>query len=359
MTGHTNGKSWIAGHKSAFLIFGLFLGGIVLAIVGTLLEAYFRPSEAFDLRPLLGKVVIELSLALIVGGIAAVFLSLEEVVKLLSSTLAELFTQGEIAGLLSPTARETLMQKLVQERLGTGVKQIESGLYKDVIKLSDECLKSIHLRDFYVTTDFEPHPQNENFLSQQTTITFRVHIAHLRFEPHVSFPYRYSYRVTVPLEIADCLPDADFLLNFSLTVAGKEFTERQLTRQTKDGMCTIKFQFERIFDLITDETDVSLNYKAAALKDDTSSISRVRYPTRGFAKTIHYTDDFDYDCAWFGTIGQEIGADVRECKTERIPRGLTTRRFDWLLPGEGVALFWCPKQTKSICSAKTLVANKV
>jgi hypothetical protein len=331
--------SWIAEHKSALFIFGVFLGGIALAVVGTLIE---------EPMPFVGKLVTEISLALIVGGIAAVFLSLEEVRKMLSTTLGELFTRGEIAALLSPAAREILMQRLVQERLGTGVQQIEPTLYKGVIKVTDDCLKSIHLRDFYVTTDFEPHPRNRHFLAQQTTITFRIHTAHLRSERALRFPYRYSYRVIVPAEISDALKDEDFLLQFSVTVAGKEFTERQITRDRKDTMCTVKFEFEKEFDLASDETDVSLNYRAAALKGDNTSISRVRYPTRGFAKTIHYTDDFDYDCAWFGTVGQEIGQAINEAKTDRIPRGLTTKRYDWLFPGEGVALFWSPKQTNAI-----------
>jgi hypothetical protein len=257
--------------------------------------------------------------------------------------LGRLFTTGEIASRLSPTARDTLMQKLVQERLGADVGTIEQNLFEGLIKLTDDSLKSVHLRNFYVTTDFEPHPTSASFLAQKTTITFRILTSHLRPNRAIQFPYTYSYRIIVPVDISTELSDKDFLLAFALTVDGNKLGEPHVSRVTKDALCTIKLEFKQEFELTSDDTGIAFNYRAAALKSDNTSISRVRYPTRGFAKTIHYTEDFDYDCTWFASIGQKVGGPPNGSTSEPTPSGLTTRRDSWVLPGEGVAIYWSPK----------------
>jgi len=343
---HSNGRSWFDEHKSPLLIFGLLIGGILLAAVGTWVETKYD----FDF---LGKFLTEISLALLVGAIVAVFLSIPDVVDHLSDVLGRLFTADKITDLLSPAARETLMARLVQERLGAGVAKIEQSLFTGLTKLTDDCLKSVHLQNFFVTTDFGPHPTNANFLSQKTTVSFRILTSHLQRNRTIQFPYRYSYRVVVPLELSEGLSDGDFLLAFALTVDGKEFDERHVTRNTKDRMCTIKFEFKKEFELTSEDTGVALNYRAMALRGDNTSLSRVRYPTRGFAKTIHYTKDFEYDCLWFTSIGQKIGGPLNGSMSEPTPEGITTRRDDWVLPGEGVAIFWSPKHNASAPVVKT------
>jgi hypothetical protein len=340
----SNGRSWIREHQSPILIFGLLIGGSILAAVGTWLET---EHEFF------GKFLTEISLALLVGAIVAVFLSIPDVVDHLSDVLGRLFTADKITDLLSPAAREKLMVKLVQERLGAEVVDIEQNLFAGLTKLTDDCLRSVHLQNFYVTTDFGHHPNNANFLSQKTTVSFRILTRHLERDRTIRFPYRYSYRVVVPLELSIALRNEDFLLTFALTVDGKKLGEPQVSRETKDTMCAIKFEFEKEFDLTSEETSVALNYTAAALEGDNTSLSRVRYPTRGFAKTIHYTKDFEYDCLWFTSIGQKIGGPLNGSTSEPTPEGITTRRDNWVLPGEGVAIFWSPKHNMGAPVVKT------
>jgi hypothetical protein len=149
----------------------------------------------------------------------------------------------------------------------------------------------------------------------------------------------------VPEELSVGLTDKDFLLAFELTIDGIDLGQPKVSRHTKEAMCTIQLEFEKDFDLASEDTGVALNYRAAALKGDNASISRVRYPTRGFAKTIHYTKDFDYDCAWFSSIGQRIGGPINGSTSESTSGGITTRRDDWVLPGEGVAITWSPKHS--------------
>ena len=345
MADQNNGRSWFDEHKSPLLIFGLLIGGILLAAVGTWVETKYD---------FLGKFLTEISLALLVGAIVAVFLSIPDVVDHLSDVLGRLFTADKITDLLSPAARETLMARLVQERLGAGVAKIEPSLFTGLTKLTDDCLKSVHLQNFFVTTDFGPHPTNANFLSQKTTVSFRILTNHLKRDRTIRFPYRYSYRVVVPLELSTGLSNEDFLLAFALTVDGSKLGKPPpVSREVKDTMCAIKFEFEEEFELTSVDTGVALNYRAVALGGDNTSLSRVRYPTHGFAKTIHYTKEFEYDCLWFTSIGQNIGGPLNGSISEPTPEGITTRRDDWVLPGEGVAIFWSPKHNASAPTVKT------
>jgi hypothetical protein len=331
----SDNKSWIGKQKGAILIFGLFISGMALAAIGTWIETEW---------PFLGKFLIELAMAVLIGGIAAVFLSLPDVVNHLSEVLGQLFTQGKIASLLSPTARDTLMEKLIQERLGQRVECIEQSLFKGLTRMTDDVLKSVHLQNFYVTTDFEPHPKQDTFMCQKSTISFRILTTHLHRDPAIRFQYRYLYGVACSEELASKLTDADFLLAFAAEIDGTDIGAPQIIRRTKDTMCTVSFEFEKDIELTSEDVGVVLKYKAAALKGDYTSISRVRYPTRGFAKTIHTGNEFEYDCTWFTSIGQKIGGPLNGITSELTPGGLTTRKDGWVLPGEGVAIYWSPKR---------------
>jgi hypothetical protein len=158
-------------HKSALLILCLFVLGLLFAVLGIWAEA--------GLSNFFGKFLVELSITLLVGCIAALFLSLRDVREQLAAVLGTLFSEGKIAGLLSITARELLSKELVQTRLGTGIVSIDEELLGGLNQLIDECLRSVHLRNFSIALSIQPHPTNPAFHAQQTAITFRIDISHL------------------------------------------------------------------------------------------------------------------------------------------------------------------------------------
>jgi hypothetical protein len=335
MAKNTKEKSWFTLHKSAFLIFALFVVGFVFVIVGIFVEEGEGRYAQF-----LGKLLIELSIASFVGGIATLFLSLPDVRHQLTSVLATLFSEGKIAGLLSVTARESLNKELLQQRLGTEVARIDEDLFGRLIDLNDESLKCVHLHDYHLVTSFGTHPNNPAFLYQRAVITFRINISHLlsHADRPVKFPFKVSYEIDLPL--GTIMSDKEFLFEFKLKVGDMEFTEAKIERKENGEVRALRFEFEKEFGLNAEDTGVEVTYRAARLKSDNVSIWRARYPTRGFQTSVYYTNDFDYNCKWFTSVRAKSAAGM----FASLDNGITATRDDWVLPGEGIAIYWTPKQ---------------
>jgi hypothetical protein len=338
MTDNDKDQSWFALHKSAVLIFALFVIGFVLVIVGIGVEGLEGQYKQF-----FGKLLIELSIASFVGGIATLFLSLPDVRHQLSGVLAKLFSEGKIAGLLSVNARELLNKELLQQRLGADVIRIDEDFFTRLTDLTDEYLKSVHLEDCHSNMSFGKHA-NPAFLEQTTAMTFRVKIGHLLSHPSrpVKFPYKITYRIDIPLGMA--IEDNEFLLEFRLKVGANEFTEATVSRKQYDRVLTLKLEFEKEFDLTVEDTGVELKYRAARLKSDNTSIWRARYPTRGFQTSVYHTDDFDYFCTWFTSVRATTTDPLLGGTSASLGKGISASRDDWVLPGEGIAIYWTPKQ---------------
>jgi hypothetical protein len=348
MANNDKGKSWYAQHKSAVLIFALFVIGFVLVIVGVGIEAIQGEYKRF-----FGKLLIELAIASFVGGIATLFLSLPDVRHQLSSVLATLFSEGKIAGLLSVTARELLNKELLQQRLGTDVAKIDDHLFDRLTDLTDECLKNVHLDGYHLEKSFGPHPKNPAFLYESAAITFRIKISHLLSHPArpVKFPYKVTYQIDVPLSTS--MSDDDFLLEFRLKVGDSVFTEAKISRKENGEVSALKFEFEKEFDLTVEDTGVELRYKAARLKSDNASIWRARYPTRRFQTSVYYTNAFDYTCMWFTSVRAKTVDPLLGGTSTSIHAGITATRDDWVLPGEGIAVYWTPKQDATMPAVQT------
>jgi hypothetical protein len=335
-------NSWYTQHKSAVLIFGLFVFGLVLLTIGVLVEEGDRRSEKF-----LGKLLIELSIASFVGGIATLFLSLPDVRHQLSSVLATLFSEGKIAGLLSVTARELLNKELVQHRLGAEVARIDPDLFRSLTELTDDGLRCVNLHDYHLVTSFGPHRTNPAaFLHQRAVITFRINICHLLSAAVrvVKFPYKVAYDIDLPFGIE--MTDEEFLQEFRLKIGATEFTEAKISRQEHAEVRSVKFEFETEFDLTAETTSVEVTYRAARLKSDNVSIWRARYPTCGFQTSVHYTRDFDYSGKWFTSIGSKSAAGM----FASLDNGITATRDDWVLPGEGIAIYWMSKDQGGVAA---------
>ena len=329
-------NTWYVQHKSAVLIFALFVVGLVLVSVGLLIEERHGP-EFF------GKLLIELAIASFVGGIATLFLSLPDVRHQLSSVLATLFSEGKIAGLLSPSARDLLNKELVQHRLGAEVTGIDQDLFRRLTDLTDDCLRCVHLHDYHLTTSLGPHP-NRRFLYQQAVISFQIHISHLLSAAVkvVKFPYKVAYTIDLPSGVD--MTDQEFLQEFKLTIGRSEFTEAKISRERNAEVRSIKFEFETEFDLAAPSTGVEVIYRAARLTSDNVHIWQARYPTCGFQTSVTHTRDYEYSGKWFASVGPKEGPG----RFASLGNGITATRDDWVLPDEGIVIYWMSKEPGAV-----------
>jgi hypothetical protein len=152
----------------------------------------------------------------------------------------------------------------------------------------------------------------------------------------VKFPYKVTYGIDLPFGIE--MTDEEFLQEFKLKIGSTEFTQAKITREQHAEVRSVKFEFEAEFDLTAETTGVEVKYSAARLKSDNVSIWRARYPTCGFQTSVYYTTDFDYSGKWFASVGSKSASGFAS-----LYNGFTATRDDWVLPGEGIAIYWMSK----------------
>lgn len=340
-------RSWFKEHMSAVFLFVLILCGFGFLVFGLLFQGATETgtesvTTEHSLRMFLGKLSVELSIAALAGAIATVFLSLRDVRHHLASTIATLFSEGKISGLLSAGARQELAKELALLR--TKAKSIEESLFDDLYTLNDAYLESVHIHNFNYTETITVHTKSPNLLVKEIVKTFTLKARHL--PDGAKFQYKFEHQVgrnALPMKLAD------LLLDFRASTQTARGTGTQYTSAnvkpilSGSGPDCIGFLFSEEIS-VPDEVSVRFQYKIVATKDDPVSMIYVRYPTNVFRAQLRYDDKHDYDWGWFKASlpGYEKFPGEKDIIAEDAGIIAEAAR-GWLLPGEGVVLAWLPK----------------
>ena len=131
------------------------------------------------------------------------------------------------------------------------------------------------------------------------------------------------------------------LKEFHLEAGGKIIDTKDVTvAQRQSGGITVTLVSYDADIKVDGEAAVRLSVKALFDSTDPPQIVYAPYPTKGFRATLQFKEGMTYDAAWFRS-GTDTAKDFpgRE-QLETLPNGIAASTDGWLLPGNGVALFW-------------------
>jgi hypothetical protein len=131
-----------------------------------------------------------------------------------------------------------------------------------------------------------------------------------------------------------------------LFLDGKQIELKPLVKRQLSGSHPVIEVSTRSKIFVKGEVTVKLKTVSASVVVDNTEVIFARYPTKGFRAMMMYRADRVYDAAWFRvstTIPYELSG--RE-PVEVITGGIVASTSDWLLPGNGVILYWYPAADK-------------
>ena len=337
-------SSWWKQHKSAVFIFALFILGIFLLLVSTVLHSYHQSIEPYlgkHLTEILGLFITELCITAFVGGIAAIFLSLPDVKHHLASTMSDLFSRGQIVDTISENSKRILSKEIVRSHIISKALEVDDALFDHFTNLSDNCLSMIHLYNHNWRHELTPYPNKDEFLIYSVSRDFTIKLSHLNKPSKFDTPFFQIISIQYYLDIKD----EEFLLHFSANIGDINFTRDDVSikKEIIHEMPHIGFEFNKSINLYRDTT-AKFSYKIAYPKKENTAIVLARYPTLGFTSSLTYSNQFEYTGIFFKSNQNSRGKQIPGlADTDRSALGITVTTLDWVLPGEGIFITWTPK----------------
>jgi hypothetical protein len=349
--------SWWTEHKSAALILLLFVVGIAILVLSVFLHGEHNAIEQRVGKALADFLVLfatELSIAILVGGIAALFLSLPDARHHIASIVSDLFSEGKIVESLSESAKGRLDIGLSHNRLRSKVLSVDVNLFTHLTRMSDDCLGMPHLHNLHWSQELNEHPSNTKLLVNTVIRSFSVNVNHMRRPAKFNFPFLHE----ISIQDFPDLKDEEFLIDFEGRIGSKVFSKGdvKLSRATIHQIPFIRFAFDPAIELDQDSIG-TFHYKIAYLKTENTAVTLVRYPTLGFTFSLTYLEQFDYTGIFFKTQNPKYKDFPGREETVRSPRGITVMTQDWVLPGEGLFVIWTPKQESLRAVQQTAAAD--
>jgi len=310
----------------------IFIGllSIVTAVLITLSIAIHDREPAADI---IGHLAEMFSTALI----ATLFFSLHDVRETLAASIGTLLVDGHIVHSLSQHARDTLATNIVLEDT-PAAKIITESLLGAVRASHAEIFGSPHLHNYAPTIVLSDVPDRPDLVRRDFRCTYVINTDHLK-HGRCRFRYRFRHEVSDPSGV---LSRDKILTQFEARIGDQVFTIKDIEETTErhaGGLTTTVLSMQRDLDIVG-QTSVSVSYDGLGSRFDPNEIMVVRFPTRGYRVTLWYTEGNVYDVAWFRPISSSLSNRRADDKVVRMRNGVTAYTDDWLLPGNGVVLYW-------------------
>lgn len=325
----------------------LFLWGVLLAGVVLLLIAELWVKSANE--PYYG-ILSHLASMVLAAFVAATMFAFRDVREMFSAALSTLLIDGEVVHHLSADRRRGLRDRLLLEDLRPRIQQLQPELRDHLESVQRTCMSTPHRHNFSATVTLEDDPENPELLKAHNLETYKVSARHCE-------DGKATFRLLVQAEQSNTSGDISEemgLGKFCVAVGDQEFGRNaaRVERTKSGGLDIIKISFDREIE-VDKEVSIRVEYETMCSKNDPTEIRGVRYPTIGFRCSLFYKAGLVYDAAWFKTLAK--GPDTKDLwgrdDIEITPTGVSATSNQWLIPGDGVVLYWFPEPQRETTSA--------
>lgn len=273
----------------------------------------------------------------LIGFIAILFFNLPGVRSSIAGAVSTLFLEGEVIDHFSSKARHNLSRRILATDLLKEISSLEESLAEHLETVSISVLALPHVHNYNVTVNLSDVDGHPNLISRHTTIDYVVSCRHLR-DGRVSFPLRIRHELSDPRRRLE----QDIVQDFELQVGNSSFgrDDLSITHEERAGTHVTLVGFDTNVDVVG-EVHVKAVLQVLSDRNDPTEIVYAAYPTKGMRTYLIYKEGLCWDVAWFKFWDKtESGFPLGE--TQVNPRGVMTHTQEWLLPGDGVIMYWFP-----------------
>lgn len=329
----TSWPGFVSQHASIF-----FLG--VVLILGTFLGfwGYKLIGQPGGTTQPLAIIVLQLAGTLIAVALTCLFFNLPDLRNYLASTIATLFSRGDVVPILSAPTKAVLRERLALDLLGQGIQGIEPTLFEHLQAVSSTALSSPYVTNFDCTISIEQLEKDDHsILVNNTLMSYTLHMQHLS-TGGARIPLRVFREHSFPKESVPSYEE--WLREFRVEI-GKQIFGRDSVKFETEPLGS-KTLLRAIFHLDIDpshDVDISILVRFLYLTEDPVDIIYARYPSQGFHATLTFDNQRSYDCGWFTHCDPSVDGPSRG-RIDVMHNGISARTSEWVLPGEGVALYY-------------------
>lgn len=332
--------SFFSSHAAIIFIVALMGIGVCLLPVGR----YLRSLDKWAYLCACGEVISQIAGCFVAVALTALFLNLPDIRRYLATVMATLFSEGEVVPALSSSTKTRLSNRLLLDAIKNRATSFEPTLYNHLRNVSECSLSVPYLTNYHLTSTIHRDQNEPRLIVDNDVTTYRIHVHHLKPE-HRTFPLHVFRETVIPHGLET--DRGDWLRDFGVQVGTQEFTRDDVQFNEKvlerGRLVHAKFSHEITLDA---DADVSVKIVMVDPHRDPVTMAMARYPAQGFRVTVTFEEDYIYDYGWF--VHCPVEQDVPEKgQVIYLPNGLEAYTHDWVLPGEGVTVYYFPLQSEN------------
>jgi len=320
------------GGSSSFLM-GAVLFAIVFLAIGLLI-----PTDQNPVLRGVATIFVQLSGAAIAAAITTLFVGFKDVRDALAGAVASLLSSGEAIELLSKESKEALDDALQMDKMGGNVHDLDQGLWLHLKKNNNDFLSCFHWAGFRYNVTLSTHPDNDDWLIRRSNMAYRVMALHLRGVSKFNFHSSVEITASSGMSIDDYEEEFEYKARVGPVMCDKSDVEWEYVESGHVPLIrrTISVEVD-----VEDFIDVEVSEVSLASASDPTEIIFARYPTEGFSAQLTFEHDYDYDSAWMRAAPWGKTEEIfQRGSRQDLGNGIIASTNDWVLPGEGVILYW-------------------
>ncbi|MGE3651564.1 MAG: hypothetical protein AB7G10_24755 [Reyranellaceae bacterium] len=209
--------------------------------------------------------------------------------------------------------------------------------------VSRNALRTVHIHNYSPTISLEDDPTTPGIIRRHYQCTYSVSARHLRGN-------KGTYHLRLRQELSD--PHGKLgenpLKQCEIRAGSHRWglADIKVEQRRSGGTTVTLLSLDRDIDVVG-EMAVSISEEARASVADPTEIIYAWYPTHGFRATILYRAGMAYDVAWLKSWTGLTGDFPGREQVIEMPTGITAYTDEWVLPGNGVILYWFPTDNQT------------
>lgn len=324
--------SFIRKHSSIIFIIGLVVAGSLLLPVGFLLQTH---PNSWVIS--LGIVLNQMGGCLIGVALTAVFVNLPDLRGYLATMITTLFTEGDVVPLLSFKTKSKLRERLLLDSVKNRATTVEPTLLTHVRKVNETIFSVPYITNYHVQSTITRDANDKNVFVEYSVTSYRVHVHHL-LPAHKTFQMRNFHETTFPVSLAKTAND--WMRRFEVRIGNHTFSRNDaIFEESPFGSSRlIVVRLDKDIPLESD-VDVTVISEVAGYSHDPVHMVIARFPCQGFHVNLSFEEGYNYDCGWFTHCPVLLNVPEKG-QVDFLPNGISASTNEWVMPGEGVALYY-------------------
>lgn len=264
----------------------------------------------------------------------------------IAKSVGDLLSRGDFINYLALTQQRFLAKAMLETRSKLKIGSIDADFFNHLDSTQTAIASSVYYTNYRQSKNIRRLKSGEKTVEHTIRRSYRLHPG---FGCQLPVSRNISFRIQWSVPETSRLISESWCTEFKARIGNDNFTivDAKTDKHKKDDVERWELTFEKKVELER-AMDITFSIKVLGNTDDPVDICIAREACLGFEISLSFEEGLLFDCAFLGAASPLVDHFNRGAVNYE-SNGVTFRTNDWVMPGEGVVVYY------QFCNSKDYV----